>query len=125
METVYFRLYSQMFADESLRSSPALSPILHLCESGQFIEAESQLVQMLEREPENLLAVFMLLRLYARDLRQPEKARALIQSLEIRPNPPPMFSAYADDQIKEWLRSSPKVKNHGGIESLLASKLIK
>ena len=58
METVCFRLYSQMFADESLRSSPALSSILHLCESGQFIEAESQLVQMLEREPENLLAAY-------------------------------------------------------------------
>jgi hypothetical protein len=125
LETMCLRLYSQMFADESLRSSSALSPILHLGESGQFKEAESQLVQMLKLEPENLLAVFMLLRLYARDLRQPERARALIQSLESRPNPPPMFSAYADDQIKEWLLPSPKVKNHEGIESLLTSKLIK
>jgi hypothetical protein len=81
---------------------------------------------MLEREPENLLAVFMLLRLYARDLQQSEKARALIQSLETRPNPPPMFSAYADDQIKLWLgSSSSEVKSDEGIESLLAGRLIK
>lgn len=126
LETMCLRLYSQMFVDESPRASPSLSPIFQLCEIGQFKEAESQLVQMLEREPDNLPAVFMLLRLYARDLRHPERARALIQSLESKPNPAPMFSVYADNQIKEWLGStSSKVKSDEGIESLLASKLIK
>jgi hypothetical protein len=131
METMCFRLYSQMFANESLLTSPSLSPIYQLCELGQFTQAESQLTQILEHEPENLLATFMLLRLYARDLHQPEKARALIQSIERRPKPtpmfpPPMFSAYVDFQIKEWLGSSPRdVKSDVGMESLLASRLIK
>jgi hypothetical protein len=131
METMCFRLYSQMFADESLLASPRLSPVCQLCEIGQFTEAESQLTQILEQEPENLLAFFMLLRMYARDIQQPESARALIQSLERRPNqtpmfPPPMFSAYADFQIKEWLDSSSRdVKSDVGIESLLAGRLIK
>jgi len=123
METMCFRLYSQMFADESLLASPMLSPIHHLCETGQFKEAESELVHVLEREPENLLAVFMLLRLYARDLLQPQKARALIQSFENRSELQPMFADYAKDRFKGWLVSLSKAVNSDeGIESLLAER---
>jgi tetratricopeptide (TPR) repeat protein len=122
-ETMCFHLYSQMFANESLLSSPSLSPIYELCESGRFTEAESHLTQMLDRDPENLLVAFLLIRLYARDLQEPEKARALIQSLERRPNPPPMFSGYAEYQIEQWLGSSSgEVKSDDGIESLLVRR---
>ena len=117
METMCFRLYSQMFARESFVASPSLSPINELCESGQIAEAESQLNQLLEREPENLLAVFLLIQVYARNLQQPEKARALIKSLETRSNMPPLFADYIDYQIKGW--SSSGTKSDEGIESLL------
>jgi tetratricopeptide (TPR) repeat protein len=123
METMCFRLYSQMFANESLLASPSLLPIYELCETGRFTEAESHLTQIRERDPENLLAVFLLMRLYARNLQQPEMARALIQLLEKSPKTPPMFPAYADYQIKEWLgSSSSEVKSDEGIESLLVRR---
>jgi tetratricopeptide (TPR) repeat protein len=122
LETMCFHLYNQMLAQESLKSSPSLSPIYQLCEAGRFIEAESHLTQILQREPENLFAVFLLLRLYVQNLRQPEKARALINSLEQRPNMPPMFADYIHSQIKEW--ASIGIKSDEGIESLLVRKRI-
>jgi hypothetical protein len=122
METMCFRLYSQMFARESFVASPSLSPINELCESGQIAEAESQLNQLLEREPENLHAVFLLAWLY---LQQPEKVRAVIQSLEKRSKLPPLFAEYIDCQIKEWLAScSSDAESEEGIESLLVRRSI-
>jgi len=122
METMCFRVYSQMFARESFIASPSLSPIYELCESEQIAEAESQLNQLLEREPENLLAVFLLAWLY---LQQPEKVRAVIQSLEKKSKLPPLFAEYIDYQIKEWLSScSSEAESEEGIESLLVRRRI-
>jgi hypothetical protein len=122
LETMCFRLYSQMFARESFVASPSLSPINELCESGQIAEAESQLNQLLEREPENLFAVFLLAWVY---LQQPEKVRAVIQSVKKKSKLPPLFAEYIDYQIKEWLGScSSDAENEEGIESLLVGRRI-
>jgi hypothetical protein len=121
METMCFRLYGQMFDNESIFSSPSLSAIHDLCECGRFKEAESRLTQIIERDPKNLSAVFLLIQIYAQDLQRPEKARALIQSLKKRSKLPPMFPDYADYRIKQWLRTG-EGKSDEGIESLLVGK---
>ena len=121
METMCFRLYCQMFDKESLRSYKSLAPIHSFLEHGQFSEAESRLTRIVKRNPKNLPAVYLLVRLYAQNLKHPERAGALIQSLEERSKLPPMFAAYSNHCIKEWLDPS-EPNGDEGIESLLAVK---
>lgn len=123
IETMCFRLYSEMFDKKSIRSNRSLAPIRLLCENGQFAEAESRLTQLVNEERENLPAVYLLIGLYVQELQQPEKAGALILSLEKRSKLPPMFAAYANERIREWLSFSEE-KTDEGIESLLASRRV-
>ena len=48
---------------------------------GRFDEAESKLNQLLQREPNHLPALLLLLRVYAQDLQRPDKAQTQLQGL--------------------------------------------
>jgi tetratricopeptide (TPR) repeat protein len=123
IETMCFRLYGEMFEDESLRSYKSLASIQPLLQHGEYREAEARLTRMVKRNPDDLPAVYLLVRLYARNLKQAEKAGALIESLEKRSKLPPFFAAYTNHRMKEWL--GPAEENgEEGIESLLVIKRI-
>lgn len=123
IETMCFRLYGQMFDDESIYLHRPLAEIRQLCEHSKFEEAESRLVRIVNGRRENLPAVFLLVRLYVQNLQQPDKAGALILSLEQKSKLPPMFAAYANERIRDWLTSSGE-KSEEGIESLLAGRRV-
>ncbi|MCX6926061.1 MAG: hypothetical protein NT154_23060 [Verrucomicrobia bacterium] len=120
MEAMLFRLYSKMFDESQLATSGPLLEAHQLCRAGRSADAASALSLLVEREPGNLAAVAMLLRLYTRDLARPDKAQALLQTIQRRREIPPGFIDYARQSIGEWSSSAPRPEQgQHGIESLL------
>jgi hypothetical protein len=121
METMLFRLYSQMFADEIVPASPPLAEAHQLRAQGRLLEAEAKLNALLKQQPDNLAAVMMLVRLYAQDGARPEKAGTLLQMLGQQRRVPRAFLEYARSVIAEWSGAVPP-KTTEGIESLLVDQ---
>ena len=123
METMLFRLYSQMFVEDTVPASPPLAEAHRLREQGRPLEAEARLNALLKQQPDNLAATIMLVRLYARDLALPEKAGVLLQMLGQQRRVPRAFIEYARGVIDEWSGAvPPKTKTAEGIESLLVNQ---
>ena len=121
LEATLFRLYDEMFADGS--TSPHLAEVQRLYEEGQCLLAESRLNQVLKREPGNLAAGILLMKLYARNLRNSSRAFALLHTLEEQRGVPPGFIDYARQRIGEWFDpDSARKKDTEGIESILVRK---
>jgi len=57
-----------------------------LRQEGKFGKAEALLKSMLSRNPDNVDAAMMLIRLYAQDLHRTDKAQRVLRSLEKRPH---------------------------------------
>lgn len=121
LEATLFRLYDEMFADGT--TSPHLAEVQKLYEGGQCLLAESRLNQVLKREPGNLGAGILLMKLYARNLRNANRALALLHTLEQQRGVPPGFIDYARERIRQWFdpASEPKPEAEG-IESILVRK---
>jgi tetratricopeptide (TPR) repeat protein len=99
LEATIHRLYQETL--DSIATSEPLSEIRRLCELKQFDQAELQLKQLLAGQPKNWAAVLMLMRIYAGDMSQPEKALAFLQSA----NKSPLHQAfvkYARLSVTEW-----------------------
>lgn len=118
METMLFRIYDGLLSDERLLANPALAVARTLIAAGQFEEAEAKLRLRWKREPADLPAGLVLIRLCATDLRSPGVAQLLIKNCENRPSLPPYFAAYARHRLQMW--TAPRKVNDEGIESLLA-----
>ncbi len=123
MEAMLFRLYEEAFAEERLLLSPPLAEANRLSQERQLAEAESWLNLLLKKEPANLAAIMMLIRVYARDSHHPQKAYDLLRAIERRSGIPPFFIAYARRCVGQWL-SPPagEEKSAEGIESLLVDR---
>jgi hypothetical protein len=80
----------------------------HLRQEGQFDKAESLLKSLLFKNPDNVDAAVMLIRLYAQDLHQPEKAQKVLRSLEKRPHVPRGHTDFARRSIPEWVQGTPE-----------------
>lgn len=120
IETVLFQLYSGMFAGDGARASPPLAEAQRLRAQGNPGEAAAKLDSLLQKEPDNLRAAFLLMRNYAENLGRPDKADALLRTLGQRPHIPPVFVEYARRSIQEWSGLAPRQeKRTEGIESLL------
>lgn len=76
---------------------------------GKFLEAELILNSMLLENPRDLEAAMMLVRLYAQDLRQPEKATEVLRELEKQPHISPAHIEFARRSIAEWSNQSPEM----------------
>jgi hypothetical protein len=63
-----------MFSDERLRASPALSETLAMVEQKSFREAERRLNRALVWDPRDPGANLLMIRLYARELHDADKA---------------------------------------------------
>src|ERR1041385_3090741 len=79
MDTMLFQLYGDVYAPDRVPVSPPLAEAQALSGQGKFVEAEMKLQAVLQRDPHQLAAALMLMRLYARDLPQPQKADALLR----------------------------------------------
>jgi hypothetical protein len=123
IETVLFQLYRRMFAGEDLHASPPLAEAQQLRAQGNPGESASQLESLLQKEPENLRAAFLLMRIYAQDLERPDKAEALLRTLGQRPHVPPVFVEYARRSLLEGSGVvPPQEKTTEGVESLLVDR---
>ncbi|HLX67994.1 MAG TPA: tetratricopeptide repeat protein [Verrucomicrobiae bacterium] len=104
LETIVYRLYQETLDSKS----PFLRDIRRWRELKNFDEAESQLQQLLTRQPDNWAATLLLARLYAEDLGQPNRALALIQPNN-KPSPlPRQFLKLARQSINDWGEAASK-----------------
>ncbi len=123
MEAMLFRLYDELFDNERILRSPSLAEAQRWCEQGNGVGAEPQLKELLKREPGNLPAAIMLMRIYARNFRRPDKACTLLTTFEDRFGVLPGFMGYARRRIDGWLSVVPlQKKSAEGVESLLVEK---
>jgi thioredoxin-like negative regulator of GroEL len=74
---------------------------------GRFPEAEQLLKSILQKNPDNMEAAMVLVRLYAQDLRQPAQAEEVLQRLEKRPHTSASHIDFARRSIKEWTTAKP------------------
>jgi tetratricopeptide (TPR) repeat protein len=121
IETMLFRIYSRKFGGEHMQTSPRLVEIQRLRAQGNFGEAESRLNSLLEKEPDNLAAVLMLMRIYVQDMLRPDKANALLEKAGQQRRVPHGFIGYARHSIDVWSGIVP-AKTVEGIESLLVGR---
>ena len=91
---------------------------------GKFPEAELILNSLLAQNPRHLDAAMMLMRLYAQDLRRPDKAEAVLRALERQPHMPAAHLEFARRSIAEWHQGKPRTEEVApppeSIEELLA-----
>lgn len=78
-----------------------------LRKQGRFAEAESILKSLLKKNPADVDAGVMLMRLHAQDLHDVEKAGAILAALEKEPHIPPGHLEFARRSIHEWSRPQP------------------
>jgi len=123
IETVMFQLYSRMFDGDSVGASPPVAEARRMRAQGNVANAASLLESLLQKEPENLRAAFLLMRVYAGDMQRPDRADALLRTLAQQPHVPPVFVEYARRCIHEWSgMASPRTQTAEGIESLLVNR---
>jgi hypothetical protein len=79
-----------------------------LREQGKLNEAESLLNSLLIKNPANVDAAFMLMRLYAQDMHRRDKAGEVLRSLERQPHVAPAHIEFARRSMDEW--SHPRVR---------------
>lgn len=93
---------------------------------GKFAEAELILQSLLLRNPQDVEAAMMLMRLYAQDLHQPMSAMLVLQTLEKQPHVAPAHVDFARRSIEEWSdpRRQPPEPDEpppsGSVDELLA-----
>lgn len=95
---------------ESVQKSRPLTEAYQLRMQGRFQEAESILKPLLSEDPRNVDAAMMLMRIYAQDLRQPEKATEILEALEKQPHISPAHVEFARRYIGEWSQGKPKLE---------------
>jgi tetratricopeptide (TPR) repeat protein len=100
LDAMIHRLYQEIL--DSIPTAESLSEVRRLRERKQFDQAELQLKQVLAGQPKNWAAMLLLMRIYAEDLSRPEKALALLQSMNKQPQLHKAFVKFARQSIKEW-----------------------
>jgi len=104
LEATLHHLYQNIL--DSIPKSPGLVESRRLRELGQFTQAEALLMRIIESQPENWAAMLLLMRVYAEDLLQPDKALALLTPASGKEGPRrclhPAFAKYAGRSIEEW-----------------------
>lgn len=123
IDTMLFHLYTEVHAPDRAPTSPPLLEAHALCGRGKFAEAETKLQALLQRDPHHLGAALLLMRIYARDLRQPEKADALLRGVARHPHVPPAFIDHTRRSLQELSGAVPRrEKTDQGVESLLVGR---
>lgn len=74
---------------------------------GKFDQAEMILNSLLAENPSNVEAAMMLIRVYAQDLRQPDKTAEILRLLEQQPHISRSYIDFARRSIDEWQKPLP------------------
>ena len=90
-----------------VQKSQSLFGVDRLRSPGRFPAAELILNSMLAKNPRDVDAAIMLMRLYAQDRHDPEKADAVLRALEEQPHMPVAYLEFARRTIEEWAREKP------------------
>jgi tetratricopeptide (TPR) repeat protein len=93
---------------ESVQKPKPLTEAYHLRLQGRFQEAESILKPLLAKDPCNVDAAMMLMRVYAQDLQRPHQAVEILQALEKQPQVSSAHVEFARRSIGEWSQAKPK-----------------
>ena len=112
---------------ESPKQLKPMTEASQLRKAGKFEEAKVLLTVLLEREPSNMEAALMLIRLYAHDLQQPGLAREVLRSLEKQPHVPAAYIEIARHSITQQQTPVARTTDEPlpeSIEELLAKKYI-
>jgi len=110
----------------SVRIYRPLTEAYRLRMQGRFQAAELILNSLMVENPRNIEAAMMLMRLYAQDLRRPDKAGEVLRVLEQQPHIAAAYFDFAHRSIVEW--SNPKPEKTAAeaqpesIDELLAGK---
>ena len=122
LEAALFRVYDDIFAGSAFTSA-SLAETQKLYDEGHLLVAEFRLKELLKQEPRNLRAGLMLMELYTRGLRKPNRALSVAREFEQRSGVPPGFVDYARNCIREWPNlNSERQKSTESIESLLVDQ---
>lgn len=123
VETLLFGLYHEQFGDHRIVRIASLAEAMRLRSERHFEEAIAWLESLLKKDPANLGAALLLMQIHTQDLAHPDRALALIHSLERERHLPPGFADYARRCIGAWSGAAPVVaKTKEGIESLLVDR---
>jgi hypothetical protein len=87
---------------QAIQKPKPLAEASHLRRQGKFAEAETILKPLLLKKPVNVDAALMLIRLYAQEMRQPDKAMEVLRSLEQQPYVSSSHVEFARRSIPEW-----------------------
>lgn len=93
--------------DRGQKSGPLLEAH-RLRVEGKYDEAESLLKSLWRGNPMNTEAAFMLMRLYAEDMKLQDKANEVLRSLEKQPHVSPAYIEFARRSIGEWQKPQPQ-----------------
>lgn len=93
---------------ENFRKPRPLIEADRLRSQGRLQEAELILNSLLAENPRNLEAAMMLMRLYAQDLRRPDKAGEVLRVLEQQPHISAAYFEFARRSIGEWSQRKPQ-----------------
>jgi len=91
--------------DQFVRKPEPLTQASRLRREGKFAAAESLLKSLLSKNPTNVDAAMMLIRLYAQELRRPDKAEKVLRALERQPYVSDGHTDFARRSIAEWSRN--------------------
>jgi hypothetical protein len=93
---------------KDIQKPKPLTEASRLRRQGKFAEAEAILKSLLLENPSNADAALMLIRLYAQELRQPDKAKEVLRVLEQQPYVSSGHVEFARRSIHEWSQEKPK-----------------
>lgn len=91
----------------SVKKSKPVVEADRLREQGRFAEAELILKSLLKKNPADVDAAMLLTRLYAQDLRDVEKAKAVLGALEKEPHVSAGHIEFGRRSIHEWSQPKP------------------
>lgn len=124
METMLEHLGVQ----KEIQKPRPLNEASRLRRQGKFAEAETILKSLLLENPSNVDAALMLIRLYAQEMRQPDKATEILRSLEEQPHVSSGHVEFARRSIPEWSRGKPKPEEVAvppeSVDELLAQRYL-
>ncbi|MGH7991992.1 MAG: tetratricopeptide repeat protein [Limisphaerales bacterium] len=93
---------------DSIQNPKPLTEAYQLRSQGKLSEAEARLNSLLTKNPANVDAALMLMRLYAEDMHRSDKAHEVLRSLEQQPHVASTHIEFARRSIDEW--SHPQAK---------------
>jgi hypothetical protein len=126
--TLAFTLEHLGVPQKDAKMTKPLAEADRLRSQGKFSEAEVVLHSVLFKNPRDMEAAMMLMRLYAQDMHQPMSAMLVLRTLEAQPRMAADHLDFARRSIEEWSNPQPEpsveLPPAGSVDELLAQGFI-